>query len=56
MSYANSADPDQSPRFAVSDLGLHYLHFSPFFGWGGGEGGVDINEFTRGRAKETDTT
>ena len=23
---ANSVDPDQSPRFAASDLGLHYLH------------------------------
>ena len=23
---ANSVDPDQTPRSAVSDLGLHYLH------------------------------
>ena len=22
---ANSADPDQTPRFAASDLGLHWL-------------------------------
>ena len=25
MSYANSAEPDQTPRFAASDLGLHCL-------------------------------
>ena len=23
--FANSGDPDQTPRFAVSDLGLHCL-------------------------------
>ena len=23
--FANSGDPDETPRFAASDLGLHYL-------------------------------
>ena len=27
-SYANRADPDQTPHFAVSDLGLHCLSMS----------------------------
>ena len=27
--YANSADPDQTPRSAASDLGLHCLSMSP---------------------------
>ena len=27
--YAHSVDPDQMPRFAASELGLHYLHMSP---------------------------
>ena len=26
---ANSVDPDQTPRFAASELGLHRLHMSP---------------------------
>ena len=26
--YANSADPDQTPRSAASDLGLHCLRMS----------------------------
>ena len=28
LSYANSADLNQTPRFAASDLGLHYLLMS----------------------------
>ena len=28
MSYANIVDPDQTPRFAVSDQGLQYLSTS----------------------------
>ena len=28
MFYANSVDPDQTPRFAMSDLGLHCLSMS----------------------------
>ena len=27
---ANSADPDETPRFSASHLGLHCLHISPF--------------------------
>ena len=27
--YANSVDPDQTPHFAASELGLHCLHMSP---------------------------
>ena len=26
--FANSGDPDQTPRFAASDLGLHCLPFT----------------------------
>ena len=29
---ANSVDPDQTPRFAVSVLGPHYLPMSSFMG------------------------
>ena len=28
MAYANSADPDQTPPDAASDLGLHYFSMS----------------------------
>ena len=28
--YANSVDPDQTPRSAASDLGLHCLPMSPY--------------------------
>ena len=27
--FANSGDPDQTPRSAASDLGLHYLPITP---------------------------
>ena len=30
--YAKSVDPDQTPRSAASDLGLHYLFQCPFYG------------------------
>ena len=30
--YANSVDPDQTPRSAASDLGLHCLPMSLFMG------------------------
>ena len=30
MTSANSVDPDQSPRFAASDLGLHCFIYVPF--------------------------
>ena len=29
---ANSVDPDQTPRFAASDLGLHCVPNVPFYG------------------------
>ena len=31
MVNANGVDPEQTPRFAASDLGLHYLSFTPFW-------------------------
>ena len=31
-SFANSADPDQMPHSAASDLGLHYFATYPFRG------------------------
>ena len=37
LSYANSVDTDQTPRFAASNLGLH-LCLCPFYGT------LDINE------------
>ena len=33
LSHANSADPDQTPRVAASDLGLHCLLKSLFGHW-----------------------
>ena len=30
--FANSGDPDQTPRFAASDQGLHCLPFTNFAG------------------------
>ena len=38
--FANSGDPDQTPRFAASDLGLHCLPVILLgYGRGGGGGG-----------------
>ena len=30
LNMANSADPDEMPRFAVSNLGLRYFQMPPF--------------------------
>ena len=31
LSYANSVEPDRTPRVAASDLGLHYLLMSHLY-------------------------
>ena len=39
-SFTHSGDPDQTPRFAASDLGLHFVPITPFFRGGAGGGRV----------------
>ena len=42
--FANSLDPDQTPPFVASDLGLHCLPGSLLMGWRGGmRGGSSLD-------------